>query len=195
MGADPRIGRQFLNAGLGYGGSCFNKDLLAFERLAKRLGYDFPLLHEIERINEEALTAIEDKIREAVWNLEDKTIVLLGLAFKPGTDDTRFAPALELARRLLEGGARVVGYDPKAAANAKSEVPELEVIDDVYDAVTGASCLVVCTEWDEFSNLDLPRVKSLMANPLVVDGRNLFDSDEMKAAGFYHYPTGRPPVL
>ena len=114
MGSDPRIGRAFLDAGLGYGGFCFPKDLQAFERLAARLGYDFPLLREVERINDEAVEATVDKVKDALWNLEDKRIALLGLSFKPNTDDVRFSPALALARRLLDEGATVVGYDPWA---------------------------------------------------------------------------------
>lgn len=123
MGKDPRIGPAFLQAGLGYGGFCFPKDLDAFERLASKLGYAFPLLREVARINDEAVDVAVEKIREALWNLEDKRIALLGLAFKPGTDDVRFAPALTLARRLAANGASVVGYDPEAAAEAQSEVP------------------------------------------------------------------------
>ena len=194
MGADPRIGRAFLDAGLGYGGSCFPKDLAAFERLVERLGGDLPLLGEIARINEEAVQATAEKVKEALWNLEDKRVVLLGLAFKPDTDDVRFAPALALARLLLAQGAHVLGYDPKAAANAKAELAELEVCLDPYEAATGADCIVVCTEWDEFRSLDLGRLKDTMAHPLVVDGRNVFDPEAMRRHGFTYYPTGRPPV-
>jgi UDPglucose 6-dehydrogenase len=194
MGADARIGRSFLNAGLGYGGSCFPKDLQAFDRLASRLGYDFPLLREIRRINEEALDAELAKIREGLWNLEDKRIAILGLAFKPGTDDIRFSPAMALARRLIEEGAQVVGYDPQAEANAKDELPRLELAPGPYEAAEGAHCLVLCTEWPEFRSLDLDRLKELLAYPLVVDGRNFFDPRGMAARGFAYYPTGRPPI-
>jgi UDPglucose 6-dehydrogenase len=194
MGADPRIGRPFLDAGLGFGGYCLPKDIQAFERLAAGSGYDFPILREVERINKEALEAALNKIREAIWNLEDKRIALLGLSFKPGTDDIRFAPALALARRLLSEKAIVVGYDPEAASNAKEEVADLEIALDPYQAVDGAHCLVVCTEWPEFKELDLARVARTMAFPLVVDGRNLFSRREMAAAGFVYLPIGRPPV-
>jgi UDPglucose 6-dehydrogenase len=193
MGCDPRIGRSFLDAGLGYGGFCFPKDIQAFDRLAARLGYDFSLLREVARINDDAIGAAVERVKEALWNVEDKTVALLGLSFKPGTDDVRFAPALALARRLLSEGARVVGYDPQAMANAKEEVPELEVAPDAYQAAAGAHCVVVCTEWLEFRVLDLQRLRSVMAYPLVVDGRNLFGPEEMVAAGFTYYPTGRPP--
>src|SRR6266508_427442 len=175
MGTDPRIGRAFLDAGLGYGGYCFPKDLVAFERLASRLGYEFPLLSEVARINDRATEAAVHKVREALWNLEEKKVALWGLAFKAGTDDIRFSPALTLARRLIEEGAEVVGYDPWAAANAKAEVPDLEVVDDPYRAVWGAHCLVVCTEWHGFRELDLGVLKEIMAYPVVVDGRNVFD--------------------
>jgi UDPglucose 6-dehydrogenase len=193
MGSDPRIGRSFLNAGLGYGGFCLPKDVQAFDRLASRLGYDFALLREVARINDQAIEAIANRVKEELWNLEDKTVSLFGLAFKPNTDDVRFAPALALARRLLAEGARVVGFDPQAMANAKDELPELELAADAYGAAEGAHCVVVCTEWPEFRILDLERLHSVMAYPLVVDGRNLFDPGSMVAAGFSYHPTGRPP--
>lgn len=191
MGSDPRIGRAFLDAGLGYGGYCFPKDLQAFERFADQLGYDFPLLREVARINDEAVEAAVEKVKESVWNLEDKRIALLGLAFKPGTDDVRFSPALALAQQLLDGHASVVGYDPQAGANAKTEIPELEIATDAYEAVQGAHCLVMCTGWDEFRDLDLRQVKDRLAHPIVVDGRNFFDPIQMKALGFVHHRTGR----
>lgn len=194
MEADPRIGQGHLGAGLGYGGSCFPKDLVAFERLATRLGYDFPLLREIGRINEEAVQAAFHKVEEALWNLEEKRIALLGLAFKPGTDDIRFAPALSLAARLLEAGSHVVGYDPLAAPNAKAEVPGLELATDPYAALDGAHCAVICTEWEELRALEPSRMREVMAFPVVVDGRNLLQPEKMAEEGFTYLPTGRPPV-
>jgi UDPglucose 6-dehydrogenase len=194
MGSDERIGRSFLNAGLGYGGYCFPKDIQAFERLAARVGAEFPLLREVARINDQAVESAADKVIEALWNVEGKKIALLGLAFKPGTDDVRSAPALALARLLLREGAHVVGYDPQGGSNAKAELPELEVCHDMYDALNDAHCMVLCTEWDEFKSLDLEKLHSLMAYPVVIDGRNLFDPQEMKNAGFSYYPTGRPVV-
>ena len=194
LGADQRIGRAFLNAGLGYGGYCFPKDIQAFERLAAGLGYDFPLLTEVVAINEQAVEATLDKIREALWNLEGKRVALLGLAFKPNTDDVRFAPALALARRLLDEGAACVGYDPEASENARAELSNLEIASTPYEAARGAHCIVVCTEWDEFRSLDLAKLREVTAYPIVVDGRNVYDYEPMLAAGFTYYPTGRPPL-
>jgi UDPglucose 6-dehydrogenase len=194
MGSDARIGPSFLNAGLGYGGFCFPKDVVAFERLAGSLGYAFPLLREVERINEEAVVAVALKVKDALWNLEGKRVALLGLSFKPETDDVRFSPAIALARILLDEGADVVGYDPVALHNAKSEEPSLELAHSAYEAAAGAHCVVVCTEWDEFGALDPHRLREEMAHPIVVDGRNVFDSCAMSEAGFHYYPTGRPPV-
>jgi UDPglucose 6-dehydrogenase len=194
MGHDARISSAFLKPGLGYGGFCFPKDLAAFHTLASQLGYEFPLLKEVARINEEAVESALDKIRESVWNLEHKRIALLGLSFKPDTDDTRFSPALRLAKRLLHEGAHVAAYDPRAMANAKSEVPELEVVPDAYDAVSHAHCLVLCTEWEEFAELDLRKMRELMAYPVLIDARNFFDPQAVHDAGFLYYPTGRPPL-
>jgi UDPglucose 6-dehydrogenase len=194
MGSDPRIGSHFLDAGLGYGGFCFPKDLIAFEKLAAQLGYDFPLLGAVARLNDEALENAVKRIRDALWNLDDKRVALLGLAFKPDTDDVRFSPALALASRLLEEGAEVVGYDPQAASNAKADLEALQIADDAYAAVTGAHCVVLCTEWDEFRSLDLTRLRSLMKYAIFVDGRNALEPSEVAAAGFHYYPTGRSAV-
>lgn len=194
MGSDPRIGREHLDAGLGWGGYCFPKDLAAFQRLSERLGYPMPLLAEVARLNEEAVRATLARIEEAVWNLEEKRVALLGLSFKPGTDDVRFSPALALARLLAERGARVVGSDPRAGASAKAEMPGLEVVDDPYAAAAGAHAVVVCTAWEEYRALDLARLREAMAYPVLVDGRNMFDPEVPRAAGFTYLPMGRPAI-
>ncbi len=195
MGADPRIGRAFLNAGLGYGGYCLPKDVAALRRLAERLGYPFGLLDQIEHLNTEAVDALAARIEEAVWNLEGKRIALLGLSFKPDTDDVRSSPALALARRLIAAGAEVVGYDPHAAETAKQELAELQLASDPYEAARGADCLVLATEWEEFKRLNLDALSASMRHAVMVDGRNLFDPARMADAGFWYYPTGRPPAL
>jgi UDPglucose 6-dehydrogenase len=195
MGADPRIGSAFLDAGLGFGGYCLPKDTQTLERIAERAGYDFGLLREAERVNQEAVTAVAGKVAEAVWNLEGKRIALLGLAFKAGTDDVRSAPALTLARRFAEEGAVVVGHDPMAAVEARAAFSELHVADDPYDAVTDAHCIVMCTEWPEYRDLDLERVRKLAAYPIIVDGRNVLDPDRVELAGLTYLPVGRPSRL
>jgi UDPglucose 6-dehydrogenase len=194
MGSDPRIGRDFLDAGLGWGGSCFPKDLAAFRAQSRLLGYEFGLLDEVVKINDEALACAFNKIKDALWNLEGKRVVLLGLAFKPGTDDVRESPALRLAQMLLDGGATVVGVDPQAGPAAAARVEGLEVVDDAYAAADGADCLVVCTEWPEFASLDLVRLKGILTVPILVDGRNLFDARAAREAGFSYFPTGRPAL-
>lgn len=192
MGADPRIGPEFLGAGLGFGGYCFPKDLSAFERLSERLGYPFPMLTEVARINDEAILAAMSKIRDVVWNLEGKRVALLGLAFKPDTDDVRFSPALALARHLIAEGATVVGFDPVAGAAAQGDVPELELAADPYEAAADAHCVVVCTAWDELRELDLDKLGKRMAAKNLVDGRNLLDGPAAAAAGFTYRAMGRP---
>jgi UDPglucose 6-dehydrogenase len=194
MGTDPRIGSAFLAAGLGYGGYCFPKDVQAFERAAAGAGYPFPLLGEIARINDEAVDTLVEKVRDLLWNIADKRIALLGLSFKPGTDDVRLSPSLAVARRLIALGAEVVGYDPKAGDAAAREVESLTIVDDPYEAAKGASVLVVATAWDEFRSLDLERLRQSMARPLIVDGRNFLDRRAIAAAGFEYHSMGRRPA-
>ena len=194
MGSDHRIGREFLAAGLGYGGYCFPKDLAAFEKLASRLGYDFGLLREVARINDEAVQSTFKKIEDALWNLEEKRVALLGLSFKGGTDDTRLSPSLRLAQLLIEQGVEVVGYDPQAGANAKADVPQIQVAPDVATALEGAHCAVIATDWPEFADLDLKHAHGTMAFPIIVDARNMLDPTEAAEAGFTYIPTGRPPT-
>ena len=192
MGADPRIGPDFLAAGLGFGGYCLPKDLAAFEHMSERLGYPFPMLAEVARINDEAIQAAMSKIRDVVWHVEGKRVALLGLSFKPDTDDVRFSPALALARALIAEGASVVGFDPVSGEAAQNEIPALDVAADPYEAADGASCVVVCTAWDELRQLDLNRLGERMAAKNLVDGRNLLDGGAAVAAGFAYRSMGRP---
>jgi UDPglucose 6-dehydrogenase len=152
------------------------------------------MLREASRVNEEALQAVAHKVEEAIWNLEGKTVALYGLAFKPGTDDVRGAPALALAARLIDEGATVVAYDPMARGEAATGDDGIEIAGDPYAAATGAACIVVCTEWPEFIDLDLARLKGIMAQPSIVDGRNLLDAEALAAAGFSYHPVGRAPT-
>jgi UDPglucose 6-dehydrogenase len=191
MGLDKRIGRAFLNAGLGYGGSCFPKDISAFVAIAHELGYDFTLLKEVQRINANAIQRFLKKVHDTLWIVKDKSIAVLGLAFKPNTDDMRLAPSLEIIRPLQQEGARIKAYDPKAMDKASELLPNVEFSPDPYTAATGADALILCTEWDEFRRLDLDKLRGVMAQPIVLDGRNLFDPARMKKLGFAYKSVGR----
>jgi len=191
MGQDKRIGREFLNAGLGYGGSCFPKDIRAFVHIAKELGYDFRLLQEVQHINAEQLERFLRKIRETLWIVKDKTIAVLGLSFKPNTDDVRMSPALDVLQSLQKDGARIRAYDPKAMDKARELLRDVEFCDSAYGAATGADALVLCTEWDEFRQLDLEKLHSVMGHPIVLDGRNVFDPTRMEQLGFVYKSIGR----
>ena len=193
MGLDKRIGRAFLNAGIGFEGFCFPKDLEAFIRISEKLGYDFGLLKAVKEINERQRELLVRKIEKAVWNIKGKTIAVLGLAFKPDTDDMRFAPSIDIIGRLKAEGARVKAYDPQAMAKAKA-LPELKGVvfcKGPYEAVKSADCAVIVTDWNEFKELDLPRVKRSLIQPVIVDGRNIYDPPKMKAMGFKYYCIGR----
>jgi UDPglucose 6-dehydrogenase len=192
MGLDSRIGPRFLNAGFGYGGSCFGKDLDAFAEIASELGYEFNLLREVQAINRGQRAHVLAMLREAMWVLKGKRVVLLGLAFKPDTDDVRDAPALTLARRLLEEGATVIGTDPVAGPNAVAACPGLELASDGYAALEDADGAVLCTEWPVFRDLDLAQVKAKMREPIVVDARNCWDPEAARAAGLTYRSIGRP---
>ena len=192
MGLDPRIGPQFLGAGLGFGGFCLPKDIQAFIRLAERAGADLALLKEAERINKHRIHLFLEKARRALWVLKDKQIGMLGLAFKPNTDDIRFAPAIELIRRLLAEGAQVRAYDPKAMEKSRAIFPEVVYSADPYEAARDADALMIVTEWDEFRTLDWKRIRELMVRPLVLDGRNLLEPARIKALGFEYSSLGRP---
>lgn len=195
MGYDKRIGREFLNAGIGYGGSCFPKDVKAFIRIAESYGVDFGLLKEVERINSRRVEKFMDKVRNAIWTLKDKRVAVWGLSFKPNTDDVREAPSIRIVETLLREGAFVKAYDPKAVDNFKRLFPEGERISyakSLYEAVRGAEVLLILTEWEEFIRADMEKVKDLMSLPVVVDGRNVFDPERMRALGFEYYSIGRP---
>lgn len=191
MGMDERIGKRFLNASLGFGGSCFPKDLSAFIKIAEELRYDFGLLKEVQRINAGQMDRFMKKIVETLWVLKGKKLGVLGLAFKQNTDDVRSSPAIELCHRLQKEGAVLRVHDPKAMDKAKSLLNDVTYVDDMNDVAEGCDALVVATEWDEFKKLDLDRAKKLLSHPIMFDGRNLFDPKEMEKLGFIYKSIGR----
>jgi len=191
MGLDKRIGRAFLDAGLGYGGSCFPKDVSAFIHIADQLGVEFGLMKEVSKINTQQIQRFLKKLRETLWIVKDKQIAILGLAFKPNTDDMRLAPSLDIIRPLQKEGAHIRAYDPKAMEKAREVLPGVEMCEDPYAAATGADALIICTEWDEFRKLDLVKLKAVMGHPTILDGRNLYDPKVMKQLGFTYKSIGR----
>jgi UDPglucose 6-dehydrogenase len=192
VGMDPRIGKSFFRAGLGFGGFCLPKDLQAFVHLAERSGVDFSMLKEAERVNHARIERFMEKIRRALWVVKEKQIAVLGLAFKPNTDDIRFAPAMDLIARLLSEGARVRAYDPEAMDKARAVLPQIEFADSPYAASEDAEALLIATEWEQFRNLDWERIRDSMSRPLILDGRNLLSPREMKSYGFEYHSMGRP---
>src|SRR6266446_1953210 len=196
MGLDPRIGGAFLQAGLGYGGSCFPKDVDSLIHTAGRLGYDFKLLRSIVEINRERATHLVEMMRKAMGPLEDKTIAVLGLAFKPNTDDMREAKSLEVVRVLHAGGAQIRAYDPVAMENARALMPEGVVFcESAYEAAAGADGVTLLTEWNEFKYMNLDRLRGLLRRRLIFDARNLYEPERMRRLGFEYYSIGRKPVL
>lgn len=191
MGMDRRIGRAFLNAGIGYGGSCFPKDLDAFITIAKKNGYDFKLLKVVRDINEEQREDLVKKIENALWITKNKQIGILGLSFKPNTDDLRNAPSIEIIRRLQNDGARIKVFDPQSIKKASGILSEVKFCKDAYEAASGSDCLVVVTEWNEFKKLDFARIKKTMKQPIIVDGRNIYEPPELKKLGFRYVAVGR----
>jgi len=195
MGLDPRIGPRFLQAGLGYGGSCFPKDVRALIWMGEDLGVKFNLLKEVDRINKERIKVFVEKIKKSLWILKDKRIAVLGLSFKPETDDIRNAPSIDVIKELLNEGAKVRLYDPKAMDNMKEVFPEqppqILYVNSPYEAVEGAAALLIITEWDEFKGLDLKKIKDVMANPVIIDGRNIFEPEYVRSLGFEYYSVGR----
>ena len=191
MGLDPRIGTQFLKAGLGFGGFCFPKDIQAFISLASTVGVDFEILKAAERVNKQRIDRFIEKINKALWVVKGKRIALLGLAFKACTDDIRFAPALDVMKRLLEEGVEVHACDPEALEKAKKQFPQAQYHEDPYKALEGAHAALVCTEWDVYKKIDWERAGKVMARKLVIDGRNLYSPAKMKALGFEYASFGR----
>jgi len=191
MGFDKRIGPRFLQAGIGYGGSCFPKDVRAFIEMARENKVDFKILKAVEEINEEQKKSLLPKIKKLVPNLKGKKIALWGLAFKPKTDDMREAPSLVIIKQLQAEGAKVAAFDPVAKENAKKLLKDVEFIDDQYEVLKDAHCLVLVTEWDEFRNFSYERVKQLMKQPNIVDGRNVYDHEDLEEAGFNYISVGR----
>ncbi len=196
MGLDSRIGMQFLQAGLGYGGSCFPKDVDSLIHTASRFGYDFKLLRSVVEINKERAGHLVDMMRKAMGGLEDKTVAVLGLAFKPNTDDMREAKSLEVVRLLHAAGAQVRAYDPAAMDNAKALMPaDVAFCESAYEAAAGADGVALLTEWNEFKYLNLDRLRGLLRRRLIFDARNLYEPERMRRLGFEYYSIGRKPVL
>jgi UDPglucose 6-dehydrogenase len=196
IGMDRRIGRNFLNAGIGYGGSCFPKDVAAFITISEQLGVPFSLLKEVQQINAAQKERFLKSIRDTLWVLREKRIAVWGLTFKPDTDDIRSSVAIDLVAEMLREGAQVSVYDPKGMERARevAEIKAARFCESALKAVDGAEALVIATEWEEFANVDLAVVKGKMTTPIVFDGRNLFDPSTMAKVGFRYHSIGRKPV-
>jgi UDPglucose 6-dehydrogenase len=195
MGMDSRIGHRFLRAGLGYGGSCFPKDVAAFHWVAQQQGVDFQLLQEIRKVNETQREIFFNKVRAALWTLRGKRLAALGLAFKGDTDDIRESPAIEVIKKLLEVGALITAYDPAAMERAKEVLPPSEKLSyatDIYEAAKGADAVLILTDWKEFAEIDLTRLNQAVHFPIVIDGRNLYKPQQMSDHGFTYVSMGRP---
>jgi UDPglucose 6-dehydrogenase len=192
VGSDSRIGPRFLNPGIGYGGSCFPKDVMAFRAVAREHGYDFRLLDEVMHINEDQRHRFLRKVNNALWTLRGKKLGVLGLAFKGGTDDIRESPALQIVQSLLQQGSKIVAYDPAAMERTRQALSNhITFASSSYEAAHGADALLILTEWEEFANLDLNRLRDELKYPIVIDGRNLYDPEVMAAQGFTYYSVGR----
>ena len=191
VGMDRRIGPMFLDAGIGYGGSCFPKDVKALARIAETLGYHPELLDAVMEINLDQRTLLVEKLREVLGGLRDQVIAVLGLAYKPNTDDVREAPAIDVINSLKQKGARVRAYDPKAMPVLKQTLNDIQYCRDAYEAANGADAVLLVTEWEEFRQLDLERMKRVMRRPVIVDGRNLYEPNVMRELGFVYRGVGR----
>ena len=195
MGSDKRIGAGFLRAGIGYGGSCFPKDVSAFRAIAQSSGCDFTLLDEVQRINQEQLNRFVNKVRKTLWTIKGKRLAALGLAFKSGTDDIRESPAIHVIQELLSRDCQITAFDPAAMERTRTVLGDsITYAPDAYTAIKDADALLILTEWKEFASLDLARVKRLLKYPIVLDGRNLYTPTEMATAGLNYYSIGRPPL-
>jgi UDPglucose 6-dehydrogenase len=195
MGSDKRIGRQFLDAGVGYGGSCFPKDVDAFIRLSERSGYDFALLKEVRKVNDQQRHWFVRLIEEKLWNIKDKTIGVWGLAFKPNTDDLRNAAALEIIQLLRAEGAKIRAYDPKAMEGAKKHLRGVNFCHNAYTAAEGCDCLLLLTEWPEFKDIDFLQIRDAMSQAVIFDGRNFLDGAHLRQVGFEYFGIGRGKSL
>ncbi len=195
MGLDPRIGPAFLNPGIGFGGFCFPKDVQAFIRIAEKSGCDFSLLKEVEKINQGRVERFVEQVRKELWVLRGKKIAVWGLAFKPNTDDVRFAPAIELLRLLIREGAEVKAYDPQATEKARAVLPAVHYSASPYEAAQDAEAVLIVTEWEEFRQINWQRLRSVVDRPLIVDGRNTLEAKEMARHGFHYVSIGRPAVM
>ncbi len=195
MGLDKRIGPGFLSAGIGYGGSCFPKDLEAFVKISEKLGYNFKLLKAVKEINENQKDEFVQKIKNSLWIIKDKNIGVLGISFKPDTDDIRSAPAIDIIKSLEAEGAKVKVYDPQAMDKTKGIFKTVNYCKDPYAVCKGAECLLILTEWDEFKELDFLKIKKLMRRPIIIDGRNIYDSRRLEKIGFTYISVGRGGLL
>lgn len=191
MGLDGRIGKDFLNAGIGFGGSCFPKDLDAFISISEKLGYDFGVLREVKRVNEEQKVFFVEKIKRMLNGVRGKTIGILGLSFKPDTDDMRCAPSVDIIAMLKNEGAKIKVFDPKAMGNAGSIIKDVIFCEDPYSAAKDSDCLVIVTDWNEFKEMDLKKVKKIMKKPVIIDGRNIYSPEAVKKLGFKYAGMGR----
>lgn len=191
MGLDKRIGRSFLDAGIGYGGSCFPKDVDAFIRLSEKSGYDFTLLKEVRCVNEAQKNSFVRLIEDKLWVIKNKTIGVWGLAFKPNTDDMRNAPAIDIIQALQNEGAKIKAYDPQAMEKAQEILSQVEFCRDAYTAAKGCDCLLILTEWNEFKSLKFSKIQRAMRQPIIFDGRNILENEKMERLGFEYFGIGR----
>jgi UDPglucose 6-dehydrogenase len=194
IGLDKRIGKHFLQAGIGYGGSCFPKDTSALIHIGREVGEDLSILKAVENVNKQQRMKIADKVNEVYPDLEGKKLAVLGLAFKPNTDDMRYAPSVDLIPYLKNKGAEVIAFDPVAYENATKEIEGLNYTTDLYETVKDSDAVIILTEWDEVKKMDLNKVKELVNHPVIIDGRNIFELEDMKQLGFYYASIGRPTV-